>query len=168
MTATTKLHAIIENLTDAAEGEPVPRAAIRDACELLGMFPGARFRQAFHDAMRALEKAGIIERTPDDKISLLLYPEDVRPAKATGKAGDPYGEKPTATAADVDKLYAFIESAGGVENNPVNPFDFRDHMNVGVISCAAQDLVKQGRIRWASPPPTTSPHVVRVLPADKR
>lgn len=150
MTQTETLHKLIEALTDQNQGEPITREALREAGAMLGIFPEHRFRQAFHQTLAGLAKAGAIVLEDDGTILLIetlaeLRQARAKPVRAARSASDPYGERtpPDELPAACDKLYALIEAAGG----PVELYGFRGQMSTRDITCAMLELKRQGKVR---------------------
>lgn len=169
MTHNEALHDLIETMTDQAGDEPITRQALRDACEMLSLFPEHRFRKAFHQALTALAASGVIVLEDDDTITLIETPaelQEVRAAQTVKPAGrspdDPYGERFPAdkVPAACDKLYPLIEAACGPENVWVNPdVVARGQMDTQAIDAATLALKRQGRLEGKRP---SSPRLVRL------
>jgi hypothetical protein len=60
MTHADKLLDVIKSLSAKDDGV-VERAAVREACAMLGIFPEHRSRQALHKALKQLEAQGRID-----------------------------------------------------------------------------------------------------------
>lgn len=64
---TDALYALLKRLdTQAGENHIVTVAELREAADLLGIFPAHRFRKAFHEALLALVQSDRIEREGDE------------------------------------------------------------------------------------------------------
>lgn len=64
---TDALYALLKRLdTQAGENRIVTVSELRDAADLLGIFPAHRFRKAFHQSLQALVQADRIEREGDE------------------------------------------------------------------------------------------------------